>query len=231
MHPGNILVSPDGRYVALDFGIMGTLNETDKHYLARNFLAFFRRDYREVARAHIESGWAPPDTPPDEFETAIRAVCEPIFDKPLKDISFGRVLLRLFQTSRRFGVEIQPQLVMLQKTLLNIEGLGRELDPELDLWATAPPYLERWMSQQLGWRAALEKLQAEAPQWGMLLPQLPRLLGDYLQRDDARRLARELHALAELQRRRNRLLRWGVAALALLAAAQLAGFSLLLGLG
>jgi len=152
MHPGNILVTNDGRYVALDFGIMGSLNDTDKHYLARNFLAFFRRDYREVARAHIEAGWAPAETPADEFETAIRAVCEPIFDKPLKDISFGRVLLRLFQTSRRFGVEIQPQLVMLQKTLLNIEGLGRDLDPELDLWTTARPYLERWMSEQMGWR-------------------------------------------------------------------------------
>ncbi|HYH43623.1 MAG TPA: ubiquinone biosynthesis regulatory protein kinase UbiB, partial [Burkholderiales bacterium] len=141
MHPGNILVSPQGRYIALDFGIMGTLNESDKHYLAQNFLGFFRRDYHRVALAHIESGWASADTPVDEFEAAIRAVCEPVFDRPLKEISFGRVLLRLFQTSRRFNIEVQPQLVLLQKTLLNIEGLGRELDPDLDLWATAKPFL------------------------------------------------------------------------------------------
>ena len=124
MHPGNILVETEGenigRYVALDFGIMGTLNETDKHYLAQNFLAFFNRDYKRVAEVHLESGWVPPATRVDELETAIRAVCEPIFDRPLREIKFGHVLLRLFQTSRRFGVEIQPQLVMLQKTLLNI---------------------------------------------------------------------------------------------------------------
>ncbi|MCB5191518.1 ubiquinone biosynthesis regulatory protein kinase UbiB [Methylobacillus arboreus] len=182
MHPGNVQVADDGRYVALDFGIMGTLNEEDKQYLARNFLAFFRRDYREVARAHIESGWAPKDTPVDEFETAIRAVCEPIFDKPLKEISFGKVLLRLFQTSRRFGVEIQPQLAMLQKTLLNVEGLGRDLDPNLDLWKTARPYLERWMSEQVGWRSALDNLKAELPYWGKILPQMPRLIHQQLER-------------------------------------------------
>ncbi|MFL9711845.1 ubiquinone biosynthesis regulatory protein kinase UbiB [Methylobacillus sp. Pita1] len=182
MHPGNVQVADDGRYVALDFGIMGTLNDEDKQYLARNFLAFFRRDYREVARAHIESGWAPKDTPLDEFETAIRAVCEPIFDKPLKEISFGKVLLRLFQTSRRFGVEIQPQLAMLQKTLLNVEGLGRDLDPNLDLWKTARPYLERWMSEQVGWRSALDNLKAELPYWGKILPQMPRLIHQQLER-------------------------------------------------
>jgi ubiquinone biosynthesis protein len=175
MHPGNILVAPDGRYIALDFGIMGTLTEVDKNYLAQNFLAFFQRDYRRVAQAHIESGWAPPGTREDEFEAAIRAVCEPVFDRPLKDISFGKTLLRLFQTSRRFNVEIQPQLVMLQKTLLNIEGLGRELDPDLDLWQTAKPFLERWMSEQMGWRGFLRALKTEAPRWGVLLPQLPRL--------------------------------------------------------
>jgi ubiquinone biosynthesis protein len=129
MHPGNILVSPEGRYIALDFGIMGTLTDIDKNYLAQNFLAFFRRDYKRVAQAHVEAGWVPPGTRVDEFEAAIRAVCEPIFDKPLRRSRFGKVLLRLFQTSRRFNVEIQPQLVLLQKTLLNIEGLGRELDP------------------------------------------------------------------------------------------------------
>jgi ubiquinone biosynthesis protein len=204
MHPGNILVAPDGRYIALDFGIMGTLNETDKNYLALNFLAFFRRDYKEVARVHIESGWAPINTPADEFETAIRAVCEPIFDRPLKDISFGRVLLRLFQTSRRFGVEIQPQLAMLQKTLLNIEGLGRELDPELDLWKTAKPYLEHWMSEQLGWRKALESLRKEIPQWGRILPQLPRLLHEVLQHDTRAELVQIREALATQERRDQR---------------------------
>ena len=230
MHPGNILVAADGRYVALDFGIMGTLGETDKHYLARNFLAFFRRDYREVARAHIESGWAPRDTPPDEFETAIRAVCEPIFDKPLKDISFGRVLLRLFQTSRRFGVEIQPQLIMLQKTLLNIEGLGRELDPELDLWATAKPFLERWMSEQLGWRNALHRLREEAPLWGTLLPQLPRLLSDKLRRDEIGQIKATLAAMERQQLRRNRLLAWAALAVSILAATQLLSLIFLPGL-
>jgi ubiquinone biosynthesis protein len=231
MHPGNILVADDGRYIALDFGIMGTLSETDKQYLARNFLAFFRRDYREVARAHIESGWAPKDTPQDEFETAIRAVCEPIFDKPLKDISFGRVLLRLFQTSRRFGVVIQPQLVMLQKTLLNIEGLGRELDPELDLWKTAKPYLERWMSEQTGIRSLMDSLNEEAPHWGKLLPQLPRLMHEYLVRHDATALSEQLEALRIAQERRNRLLGWATAALVVLAVLQIAGLMVVLGWG
>jgi ubiquinone biosynthesis protein len=147
MHPGNIQVSVDpatfGRYIALDFGIVGTLTEFDKEYLAQNFIAFFRRDYKRVAELHVESGWVPPLTRVDELEGAIRAVCEPHFDRPLKDISLGQVLLRLFQTSRRFNVEIQPQLVLLQKTLLNVEGLGRDLDPELDLWHTAKPFLER----------------------------------------------------------------------------------------
>lgn len=226
MHPGNILVATQkeqlGRYIALDFGIMGTLSEVDKQYLARNFLAFFRRDYKEVARVHIESNWAPKDTPPDEFEAAIRAVCEPIFDKPLKDISFGRVLLRLFQTSRRFGVEIQPQLVMLQKTLLNIEGLGRDLDPELDLWATAKPFLERWMSEQMGWRGALDALCEEAPQWGKILPQLPRLLHEHLQQDLGNQMARLRETLADQERRDKRRLRVIVALLALVLAFQLA---------
>ncbi|MDP2751195.1 MAG: ubiquinone biosynthesis regulatory protein kinase UbiB [Rhodocyclaceae bacterium] len=180
MHPGNILVASDGRYIALDFGIVGTLSEKDQKYLAVNFLAFFQRDYKRVAQAHIESGWAPAGTRADEFEAAIRSVCEPIFDRPLKDISFGRVLLRLFQTSRRFNVEIQPQLVLLQKTLLNIEGLGRQLDPDLDLWDTAKPFLERWMSEQVGWRGLLNHLKREAPQWATLLPELPRLLHQVL---------------------------------------------------
>ena len=176
MHPGNIFVAASGHYIALDFGIVGTLSAVDQNYLAQNFLAFFRRDYRRVAEAHIESGWAPKDTRIDEFETAIRAVCEPIFAKPLQEISFGRVLLRLFQTSRRFNIQVQPQLVLLQKTLLNIEGLGRELDPELDLWTTAKPFLERWMSEQVGWRGLLRRLRTEAPNWSALLPEIPRLV-------------------------------------------------------
>jgi ubiquinone biosynthesis protein len=180
MHPGNILVSVEpesfGRYIALDFGIVGTLTDFDKDYLSQNFLAFFRRDYKRVAEAHIESGWAPKDTRVDELESAVRACCEPIFDRPLREISFAQVLLRLFQTSRRFNVEVQPQLVLLQKTLLNIEGLGRQLDPELDLWKTARPYLERWMTEQVGWRGFVEKFKAEAPRYSHIIPQLPRLI-------------------------------------------------------
>ena len=174
MHPGNILVSIEpatfGRYIALDFGIVGTLNDFDKDYLSQNFLAFFRRDYKRVAEAHIESGWAPRETRVDELEAAVRATCEPIFDRPLKDISFGQVLLRLFQTSRRFNVEVQPQLVLLQKTMLNIEGLGRQLDPDLDLWKTAKPYLERWMAEQVGWRGMC---RAPARRGAALRPDLP----------------------------------------------------------
>ncbi len=206
MHPGNVQVAADGRYIALDFGIMGTLTETDKNYLAHNFLAFFRRDYRRVAQVHIESGWAPADTRVDELESAIRAVCEPIFDKPLREVSFGRVLLRLFQTSRRFGIEIQPQLVLLQKTLLNIEGLGLQLDPELDLWKTAMPWLERWMKEQVGWRGLLKNLKAEAPQYATLLPQLPRLLHQRMSINPATGIENVLRGIAEQQRRGNTLL-------------------------
>ncbi|MBS1218016.1 MAG: ubiquinone biosynthesis regulatory protein kinase UbiB, partial [Proteobacteria bacterium] len=206
MHPGNILVAPDGQYVALDFGIMGTLTDVDKHYLARNFIAFFRRDYRRVAEVHVESGWAPPGTRVDEFETAIRAVCEPIFDKPLKEISFGKVLLRLFQTSRRFNIEIQPQLVLLQKTLLNVEGLGRDLDPNLDLWSTAKPFLERWMSEQVGWRGLVRRIGEELPFWSELLPQLPRLVQQYLARDRDAELRAQAEALLRLHRRNGYLL-------------------------
>jgi ubiquinone biosynthesis protein len=206
MHPGNIFVGADGRYIALDFGIMGTLTDVDKNYLAQNFLAFFRRDYRRVAMAHVEAGWVPPGTRVDEFESAIRAVCEPIFDKPLREISFGRVLLRLFQTARRFELEVQPQLVLLQKTLLNIEGLGRELDPDLDLWKTAKPFLERWMSEQMGWRGFLRNLRDEAPQWGVLLPQLPRLAYRALVQAEPHRLESGLQTLAREQRRQSRLL-------------------------
>jgi ubiquinone biosynthesis protein len=216
MHPGNILVAPDGQYVALDFGIMGTLTEVDKHYLARNFIAFFRRDYRRVAEVHVESGWAPPGTRVEEFETAIRAVCEPIFDKPLKEISFGKVLLRLFQTSRRFNIEIQPQLVLLQKTLLNVEGLGRDLDPDLDLWRTAKPFLERWMSEQIGWRGLVRRVGEELPFWSELLPQLPRLAQSYLSREHEITLRKQLEMLVQVQQRNSRLLATAIALLAAL---------------
>ena len=216
MHPGNILVAPDGQYVALDFGIMGTLTEVDKQYLARNFIAFFRRDYRRVAEVHVESGWAPPGTRVEEFETAIRAVCEPIFDKPLKEISFGKVLLRLFQTSRRFNIEIQPQLVLLQKTLLNVEGLGRDLDPDLDLWRTAKPFLERWMSEQIGWRGLVRRIGEEIPFWSELLPQLPRLAKQFLARDHETELRAQLELLVQVQQRNSRLLATAVALLAAL---------------
>lgn len=205
MHPGNILVSTDpatfGRYIALDFGIVGTLNDFDKDYLSQNFLAFFQRDYKRVAEAHIESGWAPKDTRVDELEAAVRACCEPIFDRPLKDISFGQVLLRLFQTSRRFNVEVQPQLVLLQKTLLNIEGLGRQLDPELDLWKTAKPYLERWMNEQVGWRGLMDKLKAEAPRYSHIFPQLPRLAHQALSRASEQNNSNEMLAALLLEQR------------------------------
>jgi ubiquinone biosynthesis protein len=215
MHPGNILVDARGSYIALDFGIMGTLTALDQSYLAMNFLAFFRRDYRRVAQAHLEAGWVPKDTRIDEFENAIRAACEPVFDKPLKEISFGRVLLRLFQTSRRFNVEIQPQLLLLQKTLLNIEGLGRDLDPDLDLWKTAKPYLERWMSEQVGWRALARHVREEAPYWGVMLPQLPRLLHRHLEDDRSDAPSSQIDDVAaQLKRQR----RWLVYVAVLLAA-------------
>ena len=226
MHPGNILVRPGSeQYIALDFGIMGTLTEVDKQYLARNFLAFFRRDYKGVALAHLESGWVPPGTRIDELEAAVRAVCEPVFDRPLKDISFGRVLLQLFQASRRFNVEIQPQLVLLQKTLLNIEGLGRELDPNLDLWKTAKPYLERWMDEQVGWRALLNNVRDEAPKWAALLPQLPRLAHQALNTNRLAHLDAGLALMLRQQQTRNHLL--GVIAALLAVAVVLGGFLIL----
>jgi ubiquinone biosynthesis protein len=173
MHPGNIFVGSDGRYMAVDFGIMGTLNPVDQRYLAENFLAFFNRDYRRVAELHVESEWVPEGTRVDEFEAAIRTVCEPIFEKPLNEISFGNVLLRLFQTARRFNMEVQPQLVLLQKTLLNIEGLGRQLYPKLDLWQTAKPFLERTLSEQLGPRSLLKNMKDSIPAWSNTLPDMP----------------------------------------------------------
>ena len=210
MHPGNIQVSLDaatfGRYISLDFGIMGTLTEVDKEYLAQNFSAFFQRNYKRVAELHIESGWVPASTRVDELEAAIRACCEPYFDRPLKEISLGLVLMRLFQTSRRFHVEIQPQLVLLQKTLLNIEGLGRELDPELDLWSTAKPFLERWMIEQVGPEKLLAQLKAEAPTYAKLLPGLPRLLQQFLKNQPRGHHHPGLLELLAEQKRTNKLL-------------------------
>lgn len=180
MHPGNIFVDIDDpqnpKYIAVDFGIVGTLNTIDKRYLAENFLAFFQRDYNKVARLHVESGWVPAGTRVDEFESAIRSVCEPIFERPLKDISFGQLLLRLFQTARRFNMEVQPQLALLQKTLLNIEGLGRQLYPDLDLWKTAKPFLERWMEEQVGPSSMMNALKDNIPHLIEKLPEMPGLI-------------------------------------------------------
>jgi ubiquinone biosynthesis protein len=217
MHPGNIFVGVDaanhGKYIALDFGIMGTLSEQDKSYLAQNFLAFFRRDYHRVATTHLESGWVPANTRIDELESEIRVVCEPIFDRPLKEISLAKVLVQLFRASRRFNVEIQPQLVLLQKTLLNVEGLGRQLDPDLDLWVTAKPFLERWMEDQIGFRALERRLFAEASSIVQALPELPRLIHQRLSAPPAASDV-VLKALALAQQSRNR---W-LAAIAVLLA-------------
>jgi ubiquinone biosynthesis protein len=192
---------------------VGTLTEVDKEYLAQNFVAFFRRDYKRVAELHIESGWVPSTTRVDELEASVRAVCEPYFDRPLKEISLGLLLMRLFQMSRRFQVEIQPQLVLLQKTLLNIEGLGRELDPELDLWATAKPFLEKWMLQQVGPQKFLEQLKAQAPHYAKLLPELPMLVHSFLKRGSEQpALAGKLVAeLLQEQKRTNRMLQMLIA--------------------
>lgn len=219
MHPGNIFVLPDGRYAAIDFGIMGTLTPEDQRYLAENFLAFFNRDYLRVSELHIESEWVPSDTRVNELEAAIRSVCEPIWDRPLKEISFGLVLMRLFQTARRFGMEIQPQLVLLQKTLLNIEGLGRQLDDELDLWDTAKPFLEDWMQERVGPKGLVKNIKANLPFWMEQAPTLPGLLhttlnklahqGVGLQSEQLLKIEREL----EKQNRQNRN-RWIAVALA-----------------
>ncbi|MEK9626679.1 MAG: ubiquinone biosynthesis regulatory protein kinase UbiB [Gammaproteobacteria bacterium] len=182
MHPGNIFVGENGQYRAVDFGIMGSLADSDKRYLAENLLAFFNRDYRAVAVAHLRAGWVPPSTRVDEFEAAVRTVCEPIFARPISEISFGQLVLRLFQVARRFDMPVQPQLVLLQKTLLNIEGLGRQLYPELDLWETAKPYLERWMRDQVGPSALLKTLRRELPSVMPLIPELPGLVHEWLRR-------------------------------------------------
>ena len=227
MHPGNIFVGRNGIYSGVDFGIMGTLSDADKNYLARNFAAFFARDYKAVAVAHIEAGWVPKDTRVDEFEGAIRAVCEPIFDKPLNEIYFGNVLLRLFEVSRRFRMEIQPQLVLLQKTLLQVEGLGRQLYPELDLRPVAQPILVRWMNEQLGWRGLLTQLRHEAPQWTATLPQLPRLIHRALDSNPGERLA-EIEAAINRVERTQRKQTGVLAALVSLISLMAAGYLYLL---
>ena len=184
MHPGNIFVSyehpEDPTYICIDFGIIGTLNDSDKRYLAENLYAFFNQDYRRVAQLHIESGWVAKDTRVQEFESAIRMVCEPIFEKPLKDISFGHVILNFFQVARRFQMEVQPQLVLLQKTLLAIEGLGRQLYPELDLWETAKPFLKKWIREQIGPKAFIQHLRQNLPFFAEQLPNMPRLFYEVL---------------------------------------------------
>jgi ubiquinone biosynthesis protein len=196
MHPGNIFVDPSDpalpRYLAVDFGIVGSLNPRDQQYLAENFLAFFNRDYQRVARLHVDSGWVAPGTRIDEVESAFRTVCEPIFNRPLKDISFGQFLVRLFTVARRFNMEVQPQLILLQKTLLNIEGLGRELYPDLDLWETAQPILEEWMRERVSGRAIVERLREQLPEVGETIQEFPQVVHAILQRAAEGRLQVEV---------------------------------------
>ncbi|KTD42713.1 ubiquinone biosynthesis regulatory protein kinase UbiB [Legionella parisiensis] len=203
MHPGNIFVSyknpKDPQYICIDFGIMGTLNDNDKRYLAENLLAFFNRDYRRVAELHVESGWVARDTRVDEFESSIRTVCEPIFERPLKDISFAQVVLRLFQVARRFHMEVQPQLVLLQKTLLAVEGLGRQLYPDLDLWATAKPFLEKWVRDQIGPKAFFTQLKKNLPFFAEQLPHMPKLLFDFLELKKEELIINKERANAQLE--------------------------------
>ena len=217
MHPGNIFVDPkmpdDPRYIAVDFGIVGTLARADQRYLAENLLAFFNRDYRRVAQLHVDSGWVPVGTRVEEFESAIRTVCEPIFEKPLAEISFGQVLLRLFQTARRFDMPVQPQLLLLQKTLLNIEGLGRQLYPQLNLWETAKPFLEQWVNRQQGPLALLRQLGQQMPEWANTLPEVPSLLHTVLQKVAAGTAPARHRQLAELRAQLERNSRRSVAAL------------------
>jgi ubiquinone biosynthesis protein len=216
MHPGNILVARDGRYCGVDFGIMGTLSDADKNYLAINMRAFFERDYRKAAQAHVDAGWVPPETRVDQFESALRALCEPIFDRPLKEIYFGKLLVRLFEVGRRFGMEIQPQLTLLLKTMLQVEGLGRQLDPDLDLRSAAQPILERFMNEQMGARGFLRQVREEAPLWSRTLPQLPRLAHRLLTDDTTRRVERAISGVERAQRLQTRVLAAVVVALLML---------------
>ena len=198
MHPGNIFVDvkdPENpKYIAVDFGIVGTLSNEDKRYLAQNFLAFFNRDYRRVAQLHLDSGWVPSNVRVGDLEMAIRSVCEPNFSRPLKEISFGQVLVRLFQTVRRFDFVIQPQLVLLQKTLLNIEGLGRQLYPELDLWQTAKPFMEKAMGEEVFFQALIDKLPGRKPDWLRRLPDMPGQIEQLIRNASQGKLVVELQA-------------------------------------
>ncbi len=234
MHPGNIFVSRENperpTYIAVDFGIMGSLTPEDRRYLAENFLAFFNRDYYRVAELHVLSEWVPPGTRINEFEAAIRSVCEPIFERPLKEISFGNLLTRLFQTARRFNMVVQPQLVLLQKTLLNIEGLGRELYPDLDLWETAKPFLEEWMRDQLGARALIRELKKHAPRWGETLPALPGIAFEVLRQARDGKLRVEMNS-KEIERVRREIRRSNQrTVLAVVGAALILSAAALLGL-
>jgi ubiquinone biosynthesis protein len=206
MHPGNIFVSTvnpnDPQYITIDFGIVGTLNSEDKRYLAENFIAFFNRNYRKVAELHVDSGWVPSDTDIDDFEASIRQVCEPIFQKPLAEIEFSNVLLQLFNTARRFNMVIQPQLVLLQKTLLYIEGLGRQLYPQLDLWKTAKPFLENWMKEQIGLKAMYQKISTNLPYWSEKFPEIPDLVYDTLKQ--VKKLPEQQKLQFELQQQQMR---------------------------
>lgn len=230
MHPGNVFINPDNpadpQYIAVDFGIVGTLSPDDQRYLAENFHAFFNRDYKRVAELHVESGWVPPHTRVDEFESAIRSVCEPIFEQPISQISFGNLLLRLFQTARRFDMEVQPQLVLLQKTLLNIEGLGRQLYPELDLWVTAKPFIQRWMDEQVGVRALFKGAKTNLPKFLENLPYMPNMLHDLMKQGTQHQLkmqweSQQLEQLRHEVQRQNRNTRLTVTGGALLISAAL----------
>jgi ubiquinone biosynthesis protein len=223
MHPGNIFVEPSGRYISVDFGIVGTLTREDQRYLAENLLAFFRRDYRRVAELHVESGWVPFGTRVEEFESAIRSVCEPIFEKPLSEISFGHFLVNLFQTARRFDMEIQPQLVLLEKTLLNIEGLGRQLYPQLDLWTTAKPFMERWMREQVGLRTMLERFTHNWPQLAEQLPEMPTTVARLVEHLDRQATVHPASSSRELAALRDELRRNNQRAMAAVSAVGLAG--------
>ncbi len=199
MHPGNIFVDAtdpaDPTYIAVDCAIVGSLSDADQYYLGRNLLGIFHRDYREVAQLHVECGWVPPQTRVQDFEAAMRAVCEPIFERPISEISFGQLLVYLFQTASRFDMEVQPSLVLLQKTLLNIEGLGRQLYPELNLWDTAQPFLEEWVQQRYSPQSVFKRLQRHAPSWLEQLPQLPEALLESLQQ--SRSIDRHVRPLAQ----------------------------------
>ena len=227
MHPGNVFVNAtnpaDPTWIAIDCGIVGTLTREDKRYLAENFVAFFNQDYRKVAQLHVDSGWVPASTSVDEFELAIRTVCEPIFNKPLSEISFGQVLVNLFNTARRFNMEVQPQLVLLQKTLLYIEGLGRQLYPQLDLWQTAKPFLENWVKEQMGVKAVFTKIKKNLPFWNEKLPELPDLIYDYLKADKENNFqqAQLMEKIAKQQQTNNQRLIFGVVAAGLIVSATL----------